>query len=415
MMLPNYYRLNSELTELASEGATYRGANSLLKETAVSRQSHAMDAALNTKQPASNATSYPAMHTTLSATVDSPTERAKLLVATRALLATLSQSLPHNDMLQSGLEALMELIQVKNGAIGVLNEQGTLTQLVCAGMSIEDSKNILTFSDEECPSSGGNTSKICGHTVKICAEELQNTRPLVFPRSLILIPISISDQDFGWICLCEKYDQSAFNEEDKELTLSLANAIALVMENARKMAAFERTHQHLTHTALHDPLTKLPNRTLLYDRLIQAINHANRHHTRLTLMFCDLDDFKTINDTLGHHAGDQVLRTIAERMASCIRVNDTLARIGGDEFIFVLSDLESDEQVETVAQKILDTISQPISFAENDIVMFGCIGIATYPFDGKDTESLMKNADSAMYTSKKNGKNNYFFAREISA
>jgi diguanylate cyclase (GGDEF)-like protein len=229
----------------------------------------------------------------------------------------------------------------------------------------------------------------------------------------MLVPISISDHVYGWICLCEKKDQTEFNENDKELTLCLANAIALIIDNARKMADMEREQQHLTHTALHDPLTKLPNRTLLYDRLIQALNHANRNHTRLTLLFCDLDGFKAINDTLGHQAGDHVLRTIAERLANSIRINDTVARIGGDEFIFVLSELESDEQTATVAQKILDTISQPISFGEHNIVLFGSIGIATYPHDGNETESLIKNADIAMYTSKKRGKNNYLFASEL--
>jgi diguanylate cyclase (GGDEF)-like protein len=307
----------------------------------------------------------------------------------------------------------MELIQVKHGAIGVMNEQGELTQFVCAGMNSEKSMQFHILTADGFKSTSGDTGKITAHPQSICSEESHHTQPLVLQHALMLVPISISDRVYGRICLCEKHDQSAFNDEDKELTLSLANAIALIIDNSQKMEALEREQRHLTHTALHDPLTKLPNRALLYDRLIQALNHANRNHTRLTLLFCDLDGFKSINDTLGHQAGDHVLRTIAERLASCIRVNDTVARIGGDEFIFVLSEPESDEQTATVAQKILDTISQPISFAEHDIVLFGSIGIATYPLDGEETESLMKNADDAMYTSKKRGKNNYFFAREL--
>jgi len=162
----------------------------------------------------------------------------------------------------------------------------------------------------------------------------------------------------------------------------------------------------------HNPLTNLPNRALLGDRIGQALSHANRSQTRAAILYCDLDGFKGINDSFGHHAGDLVLKTVGERFVSCIRGNDTVARVGGDEFVFVLPELESLEHAGIVAEKILDAISRSIRVEKREFVLSGSIGIAIYPLDGDNPERLIRSADAAMYQAKERGKNNYKFFTE---
>lgn len=339
-------------------------------------------------------------------------KRARLLNAIRALLTSLSRTSPETTMLQDSIETLMELIQVKYGAIGVLDEQGTLIQFVHAGMSAQQIQGISMPT----PKGSGLLGIVIEKNVALRLDNMsEDPRSCGFPANhphmttLLAVPISNHDSVYGRIYLCDKLDQSPFNEEDEELVVNLANAIALIMDNARKMEVLKKSQIHLVHSAFHDPLTKLPNRALLCDRMVQALNHANRNQTQVAILYCDLDGFKAINDTLGHEAGDHVLKIIGERFVNCIRGNDTVARVGGDEFIFVLSEVESVENTGSVAGKILETISMPISFLNQDIRLYGSIGIAIYPLDGEDTECLVKNADRAMYMAKNRGKNNYQF------
>jgi diguanylate cyclase (GGDEF)-like protein len=134
----------------------------------------------------------------------------------------------------------------------------------------------------------------------------------------------------------------------------------------------------------------------------------------MAVMYCDLDGFKAVNDRLGHHAGDQVLKVMGERFASCMREEDTVARVGGDEFVFVLSEVASVEHAATVARKILDAIGQWLSVEGQEVMLSGSIGIAIYPFDGDGVEHLIKSADIAMYKAKGCGKNNFQFCSQTS-
>jgi diguanylate cyclase (GGDEF)-like protein len=344
--------------------------------------------------------------------------RARLLGATRSLLATLAKTVPETDLLQAGIEALTKLIEVKYGAISLLDEAGNPYQFVYTGISAEEAKGM-----PHPPKGRGLLGAVIQRNAVIRLDNMaDDPRSEGFPdghppmNSLLAVPISNLDQIYGRIYLCNKFDKSAFNDEDEELALSFANAISLILDNARKMDELKKEQSHLVHTALHDSLTNLPNRVLLCDRMGQALSHANRYQTQVAILFCDLDGFKGINDTLGHQAGDHVLKTMGERFVGCIRGNDTVARVGGDEFVFILSEVESVEHTGTVAQKILDTISQQISIDDNEVVLFGSIGIAIYPNDGEETELLLKNADTAMYKAKRRGKNNYqFFAEELLA
>jgi diguanylate cyclase len=170
---------------------------------------------------------------------------------------------------------------------------------------------------------------------------------------------------------------------------------------------------HLDYMAHHDPLTKLPNRVLFLDRLIQAINTAHRNKRQFAVMFIDLDKFKEINDTLGHHVGDEVLKEAALRMQSVIRKEDTISRLGGDEFTIILQDLRHEEQYPVVARKLLELFQRPFTVENHQFALTCSIGISIYPKHGEQAEELLEHADAAMYQVKKRGGNQYqLFNRE---
>ncbi len=181
--------------------------------------------------------------------------------------------------------------------------------------------------------------------------------------------------------------------------------IAVVEDIARRKQAEEA----LMRMANHDALTGLPNRVLLQDRLAHAIVHAQRAGNQVGVMFIDLDRFKHVNDSLGHDAGDQMIVEIARRLSSSLRESDTVARQGGDEFVVVLPELVSADDAAKVAQKLLDSLFRPLLLCGQEVFPTGSIGIAMYPRDGHDSQTLLKCADSAMYRSKAEGGNHYHF------
>ena len=169
----------------------------------------------------------------------------------------------------------------------------------------------------------------------------------------------------------------------------------------------KRAEEQIEFHAYHDVLTHLPNRKLFTDRLHQNLTHARRSGKSLAVMFVDLDHFKSINDTLGHTAGDELLLEMARRLRGCVREDDTVARIGGDEFTIVLSELRHPEDAVTVAEKIIAAVQKPMVIAGMQIEVSASIGIALCPVDGNDPEALLRNADSAMYRAKESGRNTY--------
>ncbi|MCF6156034.1 MAG: EAL domain-containing protein [Candidatus Brocadia sp.] len=174
----------------------------------------------------------------------------------------------------------------------------------------------------------------------------------------------------------------------------------------------KRVEEKIKHMAFHDTLTSLPNRLLFNDRLTLSLAHVHRTNEKLAVMFLDLDRFKSINDTLGHSVGDLLLHEIANRLRRCIREEDTVARFAGDEFTLLLLGINESEDVSNIARKILDTIQQPLMIREHELYISTSIGIAIYPNDGADAETLLKNADTAMYHAKEQGRNNYQFYTE---
>jgi len=165
----------------------------------------------------------------------------------------------------------------------------------------------------------------------------------------------------------------------------------------------------MTHSAQHDVVTNLPNRLLLNDRISQSISLARRQNRPIAVIFLDLDRFKYINDSLGHAIGDQLLQSVSKRLLAGVRRSDTVSRQGGDEFVILLSEVANPEDAATSAQKILLSLNARHSIAGQDLHIDGSIGISIYPEDGEDAESLIKNADTAMYNAKESGRNNFKF------
>ena len=159
----------------------------------------------------------------------------------------------------------------------------------------------------------------------------------------------------------------------------------------------------------YDPLTELPNRRLLYDRLGMALEVARRHGTKVGVLFLDLDEFKEVNDTLGHSAGDDLLIELADRLDACVRGQDTVARLGGDEFILVASEVTATEDLAHLAQRVLESFREPVQVAGRSLYLGGSLGISIFPDDGADAETLVRNADAAMYRTKDRGRGDFHF------
>ncbi|WP_265942461.1 putative bifunctional diguanylate cyclase/phosphodiesterase [Dechloromonas sp. A34] len=203
-----------------------------------------------------------------------------------------------------------------------------------------------------------------------------------------------------------KAELSAITEADlREANERLV--VATVRAQTMTEAA-ERVTEQMSYMAQHDFLTGLPNRVLLNDRLAQAIALAERHGKRVALMYLDLDHFKHINDSLGHAIGDQLLQSAAQRLQDCLpRHSDTVSRQGGDEFVVLLAEVYAAQDAVATAEKLIKTMAEPHQIAGHRLHVTLSIGISLYPDDGKDAETVIRNADTAMYRAKKSGRNNY--------
>lgn len=217
----------------------------------------------------------------------------------------------------------------------------------------------------------------------------------------------------------ERAVREALARSHEELEQRVAERTAeLSTANAKLQAeVFERLHaeQRVWHMAHHDPLTGLPNRALLLDRLQHALTQAARDKNRVAVMFLDLDKFKTINDTLGHEVGDELLKEVARRLRGVVRAADTVARLGGDEFVIVLESIADVDDAAGVAEKIIAAFCPPVKIGEHELRASTSIGIGLYPEDGDEAYAVMKSADAAMYQAKRGGRNQFhFFSAHLS-
>ncbi|HEY9630475.1 MAG TPA: EAL domain-containing protein [Coleofasciculaceae cyanobacterium] len=244
-------------------------------------------------------------------------------------------------------------------------------------------------------------------------------------RAVLIVPLQYQQQYIGclsifrqkidletlWVNPFDQNNLEAWNQARQAILQSwtqeeikLAHALATHLYMAVMQKRVEDT---MRHQASHDRLTQLPNRWRFDERLALALDQAHYHGEILGVMFLDLDRFKSINDTLGHAIGDQLLQQVAQRIATCLKQNDTIARWGGDEFTLILPNLHSAENITAIAQRILKALEAPFEFSQQELHVTASIGIALAPCDGEDAETLLKNADTAMYRAKQQGKNSY--------
>ena len=222
----------------------------------------------------------------------------------------------------------------------------------------------------------------------------------------ICVPVRGESGAFGALIMGSLRDD-AFDAED----LSFAEAIAHVLSAAVRR---HQTQSRLAYMAEFDALTGLPNRNLLHDRLTQSLAQARRHGWQGAVLFIDLDRFKLVNDTLGHHVGDRLIAEVGRRIKQCVRAGDTVGRVSGDEYGVVLGELAQADDAAFVAQKILDVLALPFDLDGNEAYVTASIGISVFPSDGDDAETLLKNADMAMYRAKELTRNAYcFFTGEM--
>jgi diguanylate cyclase (GGDEF)-like protein/PAS domain S-box-containing protein len=236
-----------------------------------------------------------------------------------------------------------------------------------------------------------------------------------FYRSLWLT--ITAGQPYNEVFINKRKDGSLYYEE-KTIT-PIRNAqkeITHYVATGKDISERMRTQEQLRYMAHHDALTKLPNRTLFLDRLKHSMARARWHNRLVSVMFMDLDRFKDINDTLGHNIGDKLLVQLTQRLANSVRAGDTVARFGGDEFAILLDDIASEKDISRLAKKLLETLVPPFKIDNRELFITASIGVSIFPSDGEDSESLLRNADVAMYRAKEMGRNNYqFYSNEMSA
>jgi diguanylate cyclase (GGDEF)-like protein len=219
-----------------------------------------------------------------------------------------------------------------------------------------------------------------------------------------IFPIALDDKLAAIVSLGYRKKLS-LNNDDIEHVRDLADRLAMALVTADR-------DEKLYRQAHYDLLTNLPNRQLLNDRLEQHIIHAHRENQMIGLLYVDLDRFKNINDTLGHSVGDKLLQHTAERLTKCVREADTVARLSGDEFIIILSNIADPKDASIIAEHIITRISEPFNINTHEILITPSIGITLYPTDGTNTEELLKHADAAMYRAKESGRGKYMFFEE---
>lgn len=222
--------------------------------------------------------------------------------------------------------------------------------------------------------------------------------PTNFKSSISEVAINLQVKDKALGVILFRLSSANLSDNQQDLLQFTAAQITTALERQQML-------ERLQYMALYDPLTDLPNRQLFHDRLLQALARARREQHGLAVLYLDLDKFKQANDSLGHSAGDALLRDVAMRICHCVRDADTVVRFGGDEFVVLLDDIENRLLAWTVAEKIRHTLNQPFYWQNQAVEMSASIGVALYPEQGDNAEQLIVAADNAMYRAKNGGKN----------
>ena len=233
-------------------------------------------------------------------------------------------------------------------------------------------------------------------------------------RSGASFPLLTKNGEAAGVLLFLAGEEDVFTDDLVELLAKLAENVSFALDNFDRADEKTKADERIEYLASHDGLTRLPNRETFNELLHHAIETARRHQRRFAVLFIDLDRFKVINDSLGHDAGDVLLVEISGRLRKALRSSDVVARLGGDEFVVILEETADRDCVERVARELLSVLSQPVQLSGHECNTTASIGIAMYPTDGADVQTLTKNADMAMYLAKEDGKNDFrFFTKAV--
>jgi diguanylate cyclase (GGDEF)-like protein len=294
--------------------------------------------------------------------------------------------------------------------------------VAAAGPAAETTRNVRLSTSADCPEGRGlagtafRTREPC-----ISNDYLNDDRVRVFhaivrgdgARSGAAFPLLIRGQAVG-IMIYMSSEKDTFTPEFVELLQRLADNVSFALENFNRVDEKTRADERIEYLASHDSLTGLPNREMFNELLRYAISAAQRYQRRFAVLFIDLDRFKVINDSLGHDAGDVLLVEVGSRLRGALRSSDVVARLGGDEFVVILEETAERDDVERIALNLLSVLSEPLQLIGHECHTTASIGIAMYPSDGSDAQTLTKNADMAMYLTKEDGKNGVrFFNKEV--
>jgi len=341
--------------------------------------------------------------------------RIKYLSRVQAVLSGINALIvrvqDRNELFSEACQIVVDKGEFRMSLVVIVNPS---TKKILSITSSGKNEELLTMIKGECTSIGDLSSTMIGQVISgkkpIVSNDLLNDPMLVFRnkyveaevRSMVILPLIVSDKVAGTISLYAS-EIEFFHEEEMKLLTELARNIAFAIDNLDKQ-------ERLNYLAFYDPLTRLPNRSLLMDRLQHAMVSSKRTSRKGALMLIDLDNFKTLNDTLGHQVGDQLLQQIAQRLEACVRDSDTVARLGGDEFVVILENLsehifEATAQIEGVGEKILAALKHPFQFATHEQQSTASIGATLLDDKHQSINELLKQVDIAMYQAKKAGRN----------
>lgn len=275
-------------------------------------------------------------------------------------------------------------------------------------ITIDESGKILAFNPAAEKIFGYCHKEVLGMSVNMLMPEPDRSHHDAFVANYLESGMGRGIGMSGREVIGLRKDGSHFSAEISlsEMVLSGKRYFVGIVRDLTERKAAEEKIKHMAH---HDHLTDLPNRALFMDRLDQAISLARRSATKVAVLFLDLDGFKFVNDGMGHDMGDRLLQAVALRLNEIVRSSDTVARVGGDEFVLVLNNIGTREDASLVAEKIIQSLSEPFELSGGLCRIGGSIGIAVFPDDAEVPEMLIKRADEAMYCAKQNGKNNYRF------
>jgi diguanylate cyclase (GGDEF)-like protein/PAS domain S-box-containing protein len=270
--------------------------------------------------------------------------------------------------------------------------------------------NFTFFNDSVCRIIGYSREEMMGMNNRVFTKD--ETAPKVYQAFNKVYRTGEATKEFDWQII-RKDGSRSYIEASVSLRKDSSGESIGFKGIIRDITGRKEIERQLNYMATHDALTGLPNRFLFMDRLEVALARSKRNRNKLAVMMMDLDHFKNINDTLGHLAGDKLLKEVGSRLKGILRHNDTVARLGGDEFVVLLSDLGKIKYAADVAKVILKSFQRPFVFSDNKIISNASIGIAVYPDDCEDVETLLKKSDMAMYAVKTQGRNNFQFFSSI--